>query len=62
VVVIHWEGGDPASANQMVDAENPYESRDPRFYANILYNGADWWSRPSGLANLERRWHGRRIA
>lgn len=24
------------------DAENPYEGRDPRFYNNILYNGAPW--------------------
>ncbi|MFZ4261506.1 RagB/SusD family nutrient uptake outer membrane protein [Sphingobacterium sp. HJSM2_6] len=27
------------------DAANPYENRDPRFYASILYNGANWQGR-----------------
>jgi hypothetical protein len=58
-----WEGGDPESASEPVDVENPYESvdeespyekRDPRFYANIHYNGADWRTpRASGLAELD---------
>lgn len=26
--------------------DSPYENRDPRFYANILYDGADWQQRP----------------
>lgn len=27
------------------DPNNPYENRDPRFYASILYNGANWQGR-----------------
>jgi len=48
-----WEGGDPASADEPVEAEDPYDNRDPRFYANILYNGADWRPRPEGLQSLD---------
>jgi hypothetical protein len=51
-----WEGGDPslpdpeesAPDRDPVDAENPYEDRDPRLYANIQFSGADWRARPSG--------------
>lgn len=31
----------------------PYENRDPRFYASILYDGADWKPRPSDVAGLD---------
>jgi len=48
-----WEGADPTSTDEPVDADNPYDDRDPRFKANVLHNGADWRSRPSGLANLD---------
>lgn len=34
-------------------AANPYENRDPRFYANILYNAADWRPRPPGIDELD---------
>ena len=34
---------DPASGYQVND---PYAERDPRFYATILYNGAQWLGRP----------------
>ncbi len=34
---------DPASGYQV---NNPYAERDPRFYATILYNGAQWLGRP----------------
>lgn len=44
-----WEGADPVSASEPVDADNPYDNRDPRFYANIHYNGAEWRMRPPGL-------------
>lgn len=27
------------------DEQNPYANRDPRLYATVLYNGAQWWSR-----------------
>jgi len=44
-----WEGANPESASSPVDAENPYENRDPRFYANIMYNGVEYRPRPAGL-------------
>lgn len=50
-----WEGGDPRSASDPVDAENPYENRDPRFYANIHFNGAEWRDRPPGLQGEDPR-------
>ncbi len=31
------------------DEDNPYENRDTRFYANILYDGAEWASRKMDL-------------
>ena len=32
----------PKEAGSGYDPQKPYEGRDPRFYANILYNGATW--------------------
>lgn len=37
---------DPASG---YNPQKPYEGRDPRFYANILYNDADWQGRKMGM-------------
>src|SRR5690606_29743272 len=34
-------------------AEAPYENRDPRFYATILYDGADWKPRTSDVAGRD---------
>lgn len=34
-------------------AEAPYENRDPRFYATILYDGADWKPRTSDVASRD---------
>ena len=48
-----WEGADPVSSDEPVDAEDPYNDRDPRFKANIFYNGADWRARPSDMQNLD---------
>lgn len=31
----------------------PYENREPRFYASILYDGADWKPRPSDVADRD---------
>lgn len=34
------------TANTLYDPQNPYENRDPRFYASIYYNGSKrytWW-------------------
>ena len=33
--------------------ESPYENREPRFYANILYNGANWRLRPTDVVPLD---------
>lgn len=35
--------------NDPVQKENPYLDRDPRFYANILYDGAQWRQRPDDV-------------
>ena len=37
---------DPASG---YNPQKPYDGRDPRFYANILYNNADWQGRKMGM-------------
>lgn len=36
----------PFDWNDKEEASHPYENRDPRFYATILYDGAQWMSRP----------------
>ena len=36
-------------------AANPYENRDPRFHANVLYNGRDWRPRTGGAAEIDPR-------
>ena len=36
-----------------INAEDPYANRDPRFYANVLYNTAEWRPRPAGLQDLD---------
>lgn len=41
--------GTPFSWNNPVHKANPYANRDPRFYASILYDGADWRPRPSDV-------------
>jgi hypothetical protein len=35
--------------NNPVHSSSPYENRDPRFYASILYNGAKWRQRPDDV-------------
>jgi len=34
-------------------AADPYANRDPRMYATILYDGADWKPRPSDVAGMD---------
>lgn len=34
-------------------AAAPYTNRDPRFYASVLYDGADWKPRPSDVASID---------
>lgn len=39
--------------NNAEHATAPYDNRDPRFYASILYDGADWKPRPSDVAGID---------
>jgi hypothetical protein len=43
-----WKRADPVSADEPVDAKNPYKKRDPRLKANIIYNGTQWRERQAG--------------
>ena len=36
--------------NNPTEAANPYANRDPRLYASILYEGAQWRKRPADIA------------
>lgn len=36
----------PFDWNNQEEASNPYANRDPRFYATVLYDGAQWMNRP----------------
>ncbi len=42
--------GTPFDWNNPAHAASPYENRDPRFYATILYDGADWKPRTADVA------------
>lgn len=57
-----WDAYDPgnmevrtATAEQLAadPLRNPYNGREPRFYASILYDGAPWQARPTDAAGLE---------
>jgi len=39
--------------NNPVEAAHPYENREPRFYANILYEGASWRIRPKDVQGID---------
>lgn len=39
--------------NNPAHAANPYENRDPRFYASINYENADWRPRPADVVNID---------
>ncbi|NAS10779.1 RagB/SusD family nutrient uptake outer membrane protein [Poritiphilus flavus] len=39
--------------NNPTHAADPYANRDPRFYATVLYDGADWKPRPSDVAGID---------
>lgn len=45
--------GSAFSWNNPVHAANPYENRDPRFYASIFYDGATWRKRYSDVAKFD---------
>ncbi|MCX8210571.1 MAG: RagB/SusD family nutrient uptake outer membrane protein [Lewinella sp.] len=40
-----WDNADHASA--------PYDNRDPRFYASVMYDGATWKPRPSDVVGID---------
>lgn len=40
--------------NNSVEKADPYVNRDPRFYATILYDGADWKPRPNDVKGLDQ--------
>ena len=33
---------------------NPYNGREPRFYASVLYDGAPWQARPTDVGSIEK--------
>lgn len=39
--------------NNASHATAPYDDRDPRFYATVLYDGAGWKPRPSDVAGID---------
>lgn len=39
--------------NNAAHKAHPYQNRDPRFYASILYDGADWRQRPTDVADMD---------
>jgi hypothetical protein len=39
--------------NKAAHKTAPYENRDPRFYATVLYDGSSWKPRPSDVAALD---------
>ena len=56
--------GDMVDAYEMADgskfdwdnpehAAHPYQNREPRFYANVLYEGAPWGTRPDDVQGLD---------
>lgn len=45
--------GSKFSWSNPAHAADPYANRDPRFYATILYDGADWKPRPSDVAGID---------
>jgi hypothetical protein len=42
--------GKPFNWGEASHKANPYRNRDPRFYASILYDGAQWRQRPTDVA------------
>lgn len=45
--------GTPFNWNDLNHKANPYRNRDPRFYASILYDGANWRQRPTDVASKD---------
>jgi hypothetical protein len=51
--VMDGEGAEPFDWSDPDHAAAPYNNRDPRFYATILYDGASWKPRPSDVAAID---------
>lgn len=45
--------GTPFSWENPAEAAHPYKNRDPRFYADILYEGAKWRKRPADVQKID---------
>ena len=45
--------GTPFDWNNPAEAYQPYKNRDPRFYADILYEGAHWRKRPTDVQGID---------
>ncbi|PKD17019.1 carbohydrate-binding protein SusD [Salegentibacter salinarum] len=45
--------GNEFNWNNSEHANNPYDNRDPRFYATVLYDGADWKPRTADVAGSD---------
>src|SRR3546814_1180125 len=45
--------GDPFDWGSNAHKYNPYKNRDPRFYATILYDGADWKQRDLASGDVD---------
>lgn len=45
--------GTPFDWNNPAEAAQPYKNRDPRFYADILYEGSKWRKRPVDVQNID---------
>ena len=47
------EDGSPFDWNNPVHKAAPYKNREPRFYASIFYDGAQWIQRPEDYAKID---------
>ncbi|MCD6201509.1 MAG: RagB/SusD family nutrient uptake outer membrane protein [Bacteroidales bacterium] len=45
--------GTPFDWNNPSETAQPYKNRDPRFYADILYEGAHWRKRPTDVQGID---------
>ena len=53
VDAFEMDNGTPFSWKNPAEAAAPYKNRDPRFYADILYEGARWKPRPADLQKYD---------
>lgn len=53
VEAFEMSDGEKFDWNNPAHAANPYENREARFYANILFNGAKWRPRPGDVVSMD---------